>query len=161
MKNNKYFTPDIEDFYVGVVYEKYSQGLQIDEFGRFLPEETRDNEVKWREGVIKYPSDIVHLKIALDKETVRIPYLTKEQIEAEGWTSFITEYEGDIVPEKMTYTFFREDRNYMLGWWFNINKITLIIKDPSLVLDYYTEPTFRGECKDINTFRKIIKLLGI
>jgi hypothetical protein len=49
----------------------------------------------------------------------------------------------------------------MLGWNFNTNKITLIIKDPSLVLDYYTEPTFRGECKDINTFRLIQKLLGI
>ena len=144
MENNKYFTPDIEDLCIGyeLVSNLEKQNIGI---GRVPLRISKDN--------------ISHVLSNVD--TYEVPYLTKEQIEAEGWTSFITEYEGDIVPEKMTYTFFREDRNYMLGWWFNTNKITLIIKDPSLVSDYYTEPTFRGECKDINTFRKIIKLLGI
>jgi hypothetical protein len=136
---NKYFTPNIEDLCIG--YE-----LEIRQANKWLSHKIQSNDCF---------CDFI------DMDGYRVPYLNKEQIEAEGWTSFITEYERDIVTEKMIYTFFKEDRNYMLGWNFNTNKITLIIKDPSLVLDYYTEPTFRGECKDINTFRKIIKLLKI
>ena len=135
---NKYFTPDIEDFYVGVVYEKFSQGLQIDEFGRFLPEGIRDDEVKWRECTIKYPSDILHVSIALNKETIRVPYLTKEQIEAEGW---------EYVNMDMCWI-----KNGIELYLEKDNKIE-ILKQPNFL--------YQGECKDINTFRKIIKLLGI
>jgi hypothetical protein len=147
MENNKYFTPDIEDLCIGYELEVNYNFKLNDIFNKKIIDS------------FEQLADI-HSRMVGDC-VIKVLYLTKEQIEAEGWTSFVTEYEGDIVPEKMTYTFFREDRNYMLGWWFNTNKITLIIKDPSLVSDYYTEPTFRGECKDINTFRKIIKLLGI
>lgn len=51
--------------------------------------------------------------------------------------------------------------NYMMSYATDTNKIVFLIRDPSLVKDYYLEPTFRGECKDINTFRKIVKLLKI
>lgn len=145
---NKYFTPDIEDLYVG--YKLEIKGKHDDDWKPV---------VLGKDAIWHQFTNLENLGKAM--EQLRVPYLTKEQIEAEGWTSFVTEYKKDIVPENMTYTFFREDRNYMLGWNFNTNKITLIIKDPSLVENYYTEPTFRGECKDINTFRKIIKLLGI
>jgi hypothetical protein len=143
---NKYFTPDIEDFYVGVVYEKYGKGLQIDEFGRFLPEEIRDDEVKWRERTIKYPSDILHASIALDKETIRVPYLTKEQIEAEGWKQ--------ISSEILTHGYFLK------------GECRLELLEDSIICIrngyWYPENTiYKGECKDINTFRKLIKLLGI
>ena len=143
---NKYFTPNIEDFHIGYEYEQ-----ALIDCSWFI--------TGWEKRIIDEQSNLKLIKEYSFFQ--RVPYLTKEQIEAEGWTSFITEYENDIVTEKMIYTFFKEDRNYMLGCNFNTNKITLIIKDPSLVLDYYTEPTFRGECKDINTFRKIIKLLKI
>jgi len=159
MEENKYFTPNIEDFHIGYQYEIFQKGKPYDlNFIHFMPQPEEDTWVK-----MTYPDAFLgyNLKRMFEIYQIRVPYLTKEQIEAEGWTSFVTEYKGDIVPENMTYTFFREDRNYMLSWNFNTNKITLIIKDPSLVENYYTEPTFRGECKDINTFRKIIKLLKI
>lgn len=153
MENNKYFTPDIEDICIGYEYEQLVTPLS---------ESLGKGEEEWMKCKFPDPFTIDRILLLYErKKQLRVSYLTKEQIEAEGWTSFITEYKGDIVPENMTYTFFREDRNYMLGWNFNTNKITLIIKDPSLVENYYNEPTFRGECKDINTFRKIIKLLGI
>lgn len=148
---NKYFTPDIEDLCIG-----YECELLMNTNVSIINPTSNAPEFK----PFIFEKNKIELLIEL-YDSIRVPYLTKEQIEAEGWTSFITEYKGDIVPENMTYTFFREDRNYMLGWNFNTNKITLIIKDPSLVENYYNEPTFRGECKDINTFRKIIKLLGI
>lgn len=157
----KFFTPNIEDIHVG--YECEYQGNYGYESFNNGEETWIPIKIKLKDEEGAYTSQLEDILIGMDDgyQPVRVPYLTKEQIEAEGWTSFITEFKGDIVPENMTYTFFREDRNYMLGWNFNTNKITLIIKDPSLVENYYTEPTFRGECKDINTFRKIIKLLGI
>jgi len=157
---NKYFTPDIEDFYVGVVYEKFSQGLQIDEFGRFLPEGIRDDEIKWRECTIKYPSDILHVSIALDKETIRVPYLTKEQIEGEGW-----EYKNrstDLWFERKEI-FLRED-----GYHLENIKLQYGLHDYRLKISFVyigdgeeSTGAYLGECKDINTFRKIIKLLEI
>ena len=161
---NKYFTPDIEDFYVGVAYEKFSQGLQMDEFGRFLPEETRDDEVKWREGVIKYPSDILHLKIALDKETVRVPYLTKEQIEAEGFVYRGKISHGTIPSEPFTKIELEFIKNNILIKLDIISNKVMIDKADSTeenVNFYNVKTLYHGECKDINTFRKIIKLLGI
>lgn len=153
---NKYFTPDIEDIYVGVVYEKYGKGLQIDEFGRFLPEEIRDDEVKWRERAIRYASDILHASIALDKETIRVPYLTKEQIEAEGWKEEQMYLNGTFVMilgelNKGYELMFAEGNSQIV-----ITRVWTLFDDR-----VKRDNIYKGNCKDINTFRKIIKLLGI
>jgi hypothetical protein len=85
-------------------------------------------------------------------EPVRVPYLTKEQIEAEGWT-----FGGYQCNEDKIY-----DKNlYMLNYNEKTKQAILLIRDPASVPDYYLEPSFRGECKDINTLRTICKLLGI
>lgn len=117
----QYFTPSIEDIRVG--YEC---------------------EVKWshRWAEFIYPAGGI-----LPKEirSVRVPYLTKEQIEKERWvenTKFFTK--GDCG---------------MLRY----NNNMVIFKNSNRPSDWqpreYT--LFRGECKDINTFRYICKLLGI
>jgi len=156
---NKYFTPDIEDFYVGVVYEKFSQGLQIDEFGRFLPEGIRDDEVKWRECTIKYPSDILHVSIALDKKTIRVLYLNKEQIEAEGWELIQIYPKGACIFQKGT-----KEEGCELTCDFTEHRVHFTKLYFYGLDDEYTRTKLTWsslECKDINTFRKIIKLLGI
>jgi len=151
-----YFTPDIEDFYVG--YE-----FQCKVYGE---------EDEWVNCIYSRPTDEVFCKDSDDNiwtnDSLRVPYLTKEQIEAEGWKEFITEYRGDIKLENMNYVFFNEKSNYMLGWFFNRNQIGLLVADPSKALDingniinYNDTPRYTGECKDINTFRKICKLLRI
>ena len=75
---------------------------------------------------------------------IRVPYLTKEQIEAEGWT---------------------KEKSYFIK-----NNIYLFFEDKFLVIDsgnpfsweaIDSEILFKGKCKDINTFRKICKLLEI
>jgi len=152
---NKYFTPDIEDICIG--YE-----LEMN-WNRAYEEKWVTIKISIQDEEFAYTDEISEIINALDDgmSEARVPYLTKEQIEGEGWISFITEYKGETNLENMNYIFFNEKVNYMLGWYFNTNQIALLVRDPSLVKDYYTEPTFRGECKDINTFRKIIKLLGI
>jgi hypothetical protein len=156
---NKYFTPDIEDICIGYEYEKYSIGLQM-VYGRFLPDNERDDELKWRPNIIKCGSDILGLEAGsypnedepykafktLWKDYIRVPYLTKEQIEAEGWKQ--------ISSEILTHGYFLK------------GECRLELLEDSIICIrngyWYPENTiYKGECKDINTFRKIIKLLGI
>jgi len=143
---NKYFVPDIEDLHIGVVYEYYDQGLQFDEHGRFIPDEIRDDEFMWRGGIIKYPSDLLHLSIRLDKNTLRIPYLTKEQVEAEGW---VFHKQGNIGG--IFYLLFKN--SFRVAIWIDSLEIEFEESEGNTL--------FYGECKDINTFRKICKLLNI
>jgi hypothetical protein len=114
---NKYFTPDIEDMSVGCEYELYHQ------------------EDGWKKVIFSawenfnYDAFIYCLK---DKE-VRVPYLTKEQIEAEGY-SLTAMNKGKYI-------------KYSGG--------------DLHIYDHNGDTSYLGECKDINTFRKIIKLLKI
>ena len=130
---NKYFTPDMEDFHIG--YE-----CEI------------STPTRWKSG--KFP-EILELNSELDEfgkdslmktahAILRVPYLTKEQIEAEGWT---------------------KEKSYFIK-----NNIYLFFEDKFLVIDsgnpfsweaIDSEILFKGKCKDINTFRKICKLLEI
>jgi hypothetical protein len=139
MENNKYFTPEISDFCIGYEYETIylksvwtKESLRIMDAGWFFE---------------SYENDAVPTEF-------RVPYLTKEQIESEGWR-----HTGGKLISGAEQIF--EKDNYMMLYSTDSKKIVFLIRDPSLVKDYYQEPTFRGECKDINTFRKLIKLLGI
>jgi hypothetical protein len=119
---NKYFTPDIEDICIGYELEHLSAAGYI----------TTKFEID---------SSLPALQELIKLNQVRVPYLTKEQIEAEGW-----ERTGGILYRKNNYDLgYREDNKRL--------KIATIGKD--------SYNLFIGECKDINTFRKIIKLLGI
>lgn len=154
---NKYFVPDISEMHVSCEFEMH------DTWGGW-------KKLVLTEELLKYP--MVGLGSGNERApwywNFRVPYLTKEQIISEGWSEFITEYRGDIKKENMNYVFFKEESNYMLGWFFNTNIISLLVKDPAKALDingniieYHNTPKYTGECKDINTFRLICKLLKI
>jgi hypothetical protein len=135
---NKYFTPDIENLCIG--YEC----------------EINNTHGKWESITITftnsnsfYKTDLAEVCLLVEDKYIRVPYLTKEQIEAEGW---------------------KHDERYDDVKHFYINELHL-----TLYIGYLKEEIiyhhisifhgggimFRGECKDINTFRKIIKLLKI
>ncbi len=74
-------------------------------------------------------------------------YLTKEQIEAEGWKFDRNQDDDAISFEKKI-----KNKFYMLHFYPMKNQIIINdINSESLPLN----------CKDINTFKKICKLLGI
>jgi hypothetical protein len=130
---NKYFTPDIEDIYVG--YELVSNleklGLGM---GRAPLRISKDN--------------ISHVLSNIDN--YEVPHLTKEQIEAEGWSKAkapIVAIKHDFYEIPYIKDNFRIDYNFK-------NNLINILENNGVNLFY-------GKCKDINTFRKIIKLLGI
>jgi len=74
---------------------------------------------------------------------IKVPYLTKEQIEAEGWIS-----NGKDIPtlKKGVYTI-----------WFSSYKFLGIFEEQCSE----SIPLYTGECKSINEFRYICKLLKI
>jgi hypothetical protein len=129
---NKYFTPDIEDFYVGYELEvNYNFKL---------------NDIFHKEIIDSFEelSDI-HSRMSGDC-VIRVPYLTKEQIEAEGWEHYVT-------------TIFKKG-NWLLNYNTDSYKLAIII-DRDLVENHCDFSHYAGTCKDINTFRKITKLLEI
>jgi hypothetical protein len=133
---NKYFTPDIEDLYVG--YKLEIKG---------------PHDVDWQPIVLGKDA-IWHQFTNLENlgqamEQLRVPYLTKEQIEAEGWIDNTLCYQ---TPE--LFVGLQNSQTWRkLVYKFSDNVLQIVEVD-----DYYI---YSGQCKDINTFRKIIKLLGI
>ena len=130
---NKYFTPDIEEMFVGCEFEMH------DTWGNW-------KNLILTEELLKNP--LIGLGSGNERVPwywkIRVPYLTKEQIEAEGWT---------------------KEKSYFIK-----NNIYLFFEDKFLVIDsgnpfsweaIDSEILFKGKCKDINTFRKICKLLEI
>jgi hypothetical protein len=132
---NKYFTPDIEDFCIGYEYETiYLKSVWTKESLRII-------DACWF--FESYQNDAVPTEF-------RVPYLTKEQIEAEGWIKAkapIVTINHDFYEIPYIKDNFRVDYNFR-------NNLINIIENNGKNLFY-------GKCKDINTFRKIIKLLGI
>ena len=138
---NKYFTPDIEDLCIGYECEYNFARAYTDEFD-FVKIGYKDVTP----GKGGYTDELTHMIHLIDDgaAAIRVPYLTKEQIENEGWT---------------------KEKSYFIK-----NNIYLFFEDKFLVIDsgnpfsweaIDSEILFKGKCKDINTFRKICKLLEI
>lgn len=125
MEEVKYFTPSIEDIRVGYEYELFV-----------------DNE--WKPFIMSL-KHFTFLEGDL-KKGYRVPYLTKEQIEAEGYRF-----------EKDNYGMLEFSKwETEIRYWPDRKKLH--------VFETGQKPPhelFYGECKDINTFRYICKLLGI
>lgn len=145
---NKYYTPEIEDIFIGYEmetcyckqdWEKYIVGDEIDA-AHFFESYTMD----------AYPTEY------------RTPFLTKEQIEKEGWIEDWGE------PNTLNEHFFYKDsfkdktRRLTLGKGEFHDKIIPYIR----IFSYWENPhdilyKYQGFCPSINEFRKICKLLGI
>jgi hypothetical protein len=131
---NKYFTPDIKDIRVGFVAE-------------WLQEIDTPSEYWELRTLQHYNLTTAARSLALIKKpTVRVPYLTKEQIEAEGWKYDLDQTDGAI-------TFVKKVKGRYYELHFNSKKKEVLINHSSDSLPF--------KCNDINTFRTIIKLLGI
>lgn len=140
--NDKYFTPEIEDIRVG--YE-----CEIREYNNtpyykytFKKDEFMWGDTEGETTISKYYNNII--------QTL---YLTREQIEAEGW-KFNTYFSSGGDRGGSIYQKIIGENHYTLSGFIAIT----IHKWNS---QYGTSTLYRGECKDINTFRYICKLLNI
>lgn len=137
---SEYYTPNIEDFHVGYEYE--------------CLELRRDDSkikdwVKWK--LLNSPTEF---KRILDKyfnsipTDIRVPYLTKEQIEREGWKE-TSEYNYKKINSNITMYYGKD--HYL---WIMHPAITELGEE-------YKANSFKGNCPSINEFRIICKLLNI
>ena len=131
MEDKQYFTPNIDDLRLGYKFELY----------------IHDN---W-ESVTFSQFDIMcyeQFTTCLEKKEVRTPYLTKEQIEAEGWKFIGNGNCGGVM-----HGFEKSD--FELSLW------DVFCPAHIEITDCEGNIKFDGECKSINEFRYICKLLKI
>jgi len=134
----KYFVPDISDIRVGYECERKSTGIEKD--------------THWIPCIMDF-YDMQNVVIEKRPDWYRVPHLTKEQIEAEGWET-AREYPAAHFKKDI-------DENGYYSITLNENNQIVITK---AFLDGWAwkwSPFYSGECKDINTFRYICKLLNI
>lgn len=127
----QYYTPEIEDIRVGYECE-------------FTPSsESKDGGKNWIihwKSVVVDSKNIQYLFGANAFNQVRVPYLTKEQIEAEGWER----YKKNIGGLEYSIVFYK-------------NTIEIYEMDET----GYRVCKYNGNCPSINEFRTICKLLNI
>lgn len=138
----KYFQPDISDIRVGYECECLWQRPEPKTWDKIEVTETDTEEY------LKLSVEEVIRRVKSNE--IRVPYLTKEQIEAEGWRCI---HWREYLWEKGNKTIH----------FFNGQKED---NDDSTYLSIFTihnssKVLFEGECKDINIFRYICKLLNI
>ncbi len=162
----KYFIPEMHDFYLEYEFElQTNKGWKKGIFPNLIEEESDNFGL-----VEKYKHDIF-MKLA--HAITRVPYLTKEQIENEGWTlqeEFPYVHSIGFI-KNVTY----RETNHTVFLYYNYSSKWLLITIQSVIdniysIKYTTEKTdiningntlYAGTCLDINTFRYICKLLEI
>jgi len=142
---NKYFTPNIEDLYVGYECE--------------IKEVVEDSNTKsgynleWVPYIIGI-NNIGTSDIKVNSGSIRTPYLSEEQIINEGWTHHYDDFTFGVFWKEID-----ENWDYSLEYDYTYHRllITIISKDDMKILS----TKFSGECKSINELRTIFKFLKI
>lgn len=124
---NKYFRPDIEDIRIGYECELEDVMPSKDPYTKHIMTNYDTREVK---------------KL-LAENAIRTPYLTKEQLETEGWE----------CTDKINNHFIKH--NYIMIFYAESHRIQIADTNSS----YGNQVKFTGSCPSINEFRTISKLL--
>lgn len=150
MKTDKelYFTPEIEDIRVGYELEWKLQKQDWIEYGDKSVHDWHPHTITQNDFHGGELGDDFHSFGNMSCE-FRVPYLTKEQIEKEGWL------EGSKGLRSGSKSILSMIKNNYVVMYVPIDRY-LSVYDKAK--DIYI---YQGECKDINTFRYICKLLGI
>lgn len=154
-EQNKYFTPNIEDLYVGYECEiQSSWGWQKGKWPEILDQDTLSGFDKQKKGSLE----------ATYASCLRVPFLTKEQIELEDWKN------PDVYRDGGTLVY-KKPTGEQAWWELTFRGENMMIMSRYIKIEYIwhlldtgkrlSRTHFSGECKDINTFRYICKLLGI
>ena len=131
----QYFTPDIEDMYVGYECE---WRMPRRDWITYHDEKVYD----WQTTTLDIgdfdQNDLANefSNVALGQCEFRTPYITMEQIEKEGWEKTANDW------KKGEYSF-------------------KFLQGIQVIFSVHGFSKFCGQCKDINTFRQICKLIGI
>jgi hypothetical protein len=158
----EYYIPEIEDFYIGYEFEfhhKTSGGsLFID--GTEINKYIEPHVEEWvKEKIITDPflGRVMHYIVTPLKENlIRVPYLTREQIEAEGW--LLSDNQVLLDDEGISILGISKSKTRLIDYRPK-NQLLIIKKYGSTWLE--SDYVFNGICKSINEFRTICKYLRI
>ncbi len=158
---NKYYTPNREDFREGFEYEQLHCAYSTVDF--------RLTSSQWIKHIFDdftSPENYL-LDEKFENKSIRVPFLTKEQIESEGWEFNEVEI---VKPNLMCYkkgTMHGDEVLYQIIYilstkWILIYVGNYIIRTTLNNNEIITNNTlFSGKCLSINEFRYICKLLNI
>lgn len=151
--NSLYFTPSIEDIRVGYELEWRMPRRDFVKYGDESVYDWQPHTITINDFSDHDLAEEFH-NLAFGGCEFRVPYLTKEQIEKEGWVARTEVYKDRIGFEK---------GNYFMIWYEKRRFVDIILRDPSIEERVHNPERFRFfcDCKDINTFRYICKLLNI
>jgi hypothetical protein len=148
MQDNKYYVPTIQEFHVGLEYEIrkfFVRGLSIEKSGEFIKK-----KFEWH--------DYLRVQDAIDSQFedmsfIIIPYLTKEDIEAEGFKVEPDNgqprlYSGGEVEQRILY---KKDDFFLTK--FDSSIAVSILRD--------NEHLFQGYIKNKSEFRRILKMIEV
>lgn len=158
-----YYKPDPEDFHLGYEYEFHCMTTGgyffMDRDENTPPDRMPDHKV-WSKEVITdhmlYGRSLTDALKILKGDRIRTQYLTREQIEAQGWT-----FKGKSVDTWFEKTGSFEQSSWrshtaVLHYGFHDQRLTVYLMDgPD------ETPIYLGECKSINEFKLIEKWLKI
>lgn len=137
---DKYYIPDIEELRIGYKCEWYGAiGLKHEYMPIIM-------DAKW-----------INIAVNNGIQFFRVKYLTKEDIELEGWVKITSAL--DRYPNA-----WEKENHFLLFYPTKDNQIEIVMKD--VTKDDYLENTsngrgFAGKCKSINELKTISKLLNI
>jgi len=140
MEENKYYTPDITEFYVDFEYLfRRSIGLPYETF--------KLTEV----------ANFQKIKEALTEGLVKVPYLSKEDIEEEGFIFDIEVNQGNELIFKKPLN----DRQ-----WLEVEIPSTFDNDDKKTAIYRcdvvgSEPLFHGLIRNKSEFKRVLKMIGI
>lgn len=149
-KEQKYFTPEIEDLRVGYECEigilDYSSTGPIKEWEKYIIGQGVEFTNSLRErNPYRLPSP----------EFLRVPYLNQKQIEGEGWVFM------DVFAESIRFHKNFSGKSWYQLTWEEKSKWLVIERKSNESDSNNSHNKFTGYCKDINTLRFILKLLAI
>lgn len=140
MEDNKYFLPKLSDFRVGYEYEENFEhsGWEPSTYSTFNV-------------------NLYNIEKKISEGIIRVPYLTEEQIEGEGWERF---EDGQYDDKKYKYPeigkIYKKD-NLFMSYYYNLKELEVHNNE-----EYSDRKTnYDGKCLDINTLRLINSLLNI
>ncbi len=143
-ENNKHFIPEISDLRVGYECEVQEIVSAISHCVDDIIKTDLTYDENWVKVSIDYP---VYLKLhhyleLLESGHLRTPYLTKEEIEAEGWE------------ETVSHGVFGKKEN-------KVGYLQCVGEPPLIWIAINDQEKYHGECKSINELHYICKLLKI
>lgn len=142
MQNNKYYTPNIEEFHIGFRYQ-YVLDPRIPEYSETVEVRNHDD--------LKYLT-----RLKTDRDDFRVKYLDSEDIEELGW-EYVNEtvkFEGEDLNFK--YWVIRKDSVSHYELTFNEGILTI-----DVVMPLMRTTEFRGTVKNYNQLKLIMNMLNI